>query len=315
MGDSGDSRGVTEARLRYAFLATGLSWFVAVFTAYRLFERPGLGIGHLYYIGIVLVAVAGGAYVGALAGLLATAFYAVGVFWNPHIDVATLPTVATGIRLVSYVLIGSMVGYYAARSRTLLARADELTEELKILARRDVVTGLPNQRGFQMAITERIDRGAAFCLVVCQVPEPPSGLAGADWLLRIGERLTYSVEGSHVSRITDHQFAVLGTVGDFASARALTADVETALREFSRPVAGWSGVPQRRHGCIDALHRGQRANVRARCRPRAIRSGHLTARVLRHAPWPPYVGGEGRLPAHERASTDRDRAEEAVLLA
>jgi len=234
---------VTEARLRNLFLATGLVWFVAGFAAYRLLERPGLGIGHLYYIGIVLIAVGGGAYVGAGAGLLATAFYAVGVFWNPHIDVATLPTIATAIRLVSYVLIGWMVGYYAARSRTLLARADELTEELKILARRDVVTGLPNQRGFQMAITEWIDRGEAFCLVVCQVPEPPAGLAGADWLLRIGERLTYSVEGSHVSRITDHQFAVLGIAAHLASARALTADVETALREFSRPVAGWSEFP------------------------------------------------------------------------
>ena len=158
-----------------------------------------------------------------------------------------------------------MVGYYAARSRTLLARADELTEELKILARRDVVTGLPNERGFQLAITERIDREEAFCLVVCQVPEPPSGLAGADWLLRIGERLTYSVDGSHVSRITDHQFAVLGTGANVASARALTADVETALRS-SLSRGGMVGVSQRRHGCIDALHRRQRANVRARSR-------------------------------------------------
>jgi hypothetical protein len=55
--------------------------------------------------------------------------------------------------------------------------------------------------------------------------------------------LTYSVEGSHVSRITDHQFAVLAAAGEFATARALTADVETALREFSRPVAGWSEFP------------------------------------------------------------------------
>ena len=99
---------MTEARLRNLLLATGIVWFVAVFAAYRLLERPGLGIGHLYYIGIVLIAVGGGAYVGAGAGLLATAFYAVGVFWNPHIDVATLPTVATAIRLVSYVLIGSI---------------------------------------------------------------------------------------------------------------------------------------------------------------------------------------------------------------
>ena len=37
--------------------------------------------------------------------------------------------------------------------------------------------------------------------------------------------------------------AVLGTAGHFTSARALTADVETALREFSRPVAGWSEFP------------------------------------------------------------------------
>ena len=212
---------MTEARLRYLFLATGISWFVAVFAAYRLLERPGLGIGHLYYIGIVLVAVAGGAYVGALAGFLATAFYAVGVFWNPHIDVATLPTIATGIRLVSYVLIGSMVGYYAARSRTLLARADDLTEELKILARRDVVTGLPNQRGFQMAITERIDRGEAFCLGCLPGAGAPVRPGGSR--LVASHRRALDVLGRGEPRLPDHRPPVCG------------ARNRRALRERTRP--------------------------------------------------------------------------------
>jgi predicted signal transduction protein with EAL and GGDEF domain len=235
---------VTELRLRNSFVGAGVGWFVVVFVAYRLLERPGLGIGHLYYVGIVLIAVAGGAYVGAAAGLVATGFYAVGVFWNPHIDVATLPSVATAIRLVSYVLVGSLIGYYAARSRRLLAHAADLTAELKILARRDVVTGLPNQRGFQMAITARIDGRRDFVLVVCQVAEPPAGVAGTDWLLRISERLTFSVVGTDVFRLSDHQFAVLAAPDVQRTPRSLTNAIEATLAEFSHPVAGWAEYPQ-----------------------------------------------------------------------
>jgi GGDEF domain-containing protein len=234
---------VAEPRIRYWMLGAGVTSFAITFAAYRVLERPELGLGHMYYVGIVLLAVAGGARVGAAAGLVATALYAVGIFHNPHIATATIPTVATAIRLLSYVLVGSLVGYYASRSRSSLAHAAELAEELRILARRDVVTGLPNQRGFQMAITELLERRDEFVLIVCQVPEAPAGVGAIDWLLSVSDRLTYCVPGGDVFRLSDHQFAVLAAGDERLEPRTLATRIEASLHQFSHPAAGWSQYP------------------------------------------------------------------------
>ena len=52
-----------------------------------------------------------------------------------------------------------------------------------MLARRDFVTGLPNQRAFQTSIAARIEAGERFGLVLCPVPPSPDGVAAIDWLL------------------------------------------------------------------------------------------------------------------------------------
>jgi GGDEF domain-containing protein len=233
-----------EDRSRHYLLAGGLACYAAVFVLFRLAERPGLGTGHLFYIAIVLVAVSGGVATGASAGLLATMLYAVDVYWNPRVPTGSIETLATGIRLVSYLLVGSLIGYYAARSRTLLARAEALAEALQILARRDFVTGLPNQRAFEIAINGRIESGRPFDLVLCQVPPAPEGTSSLDWLLGIGERLTYALPAeADVAQISDHQFAVLVTPEEGQSAASVTASVEAAIRSFARPVAGWACYP------------------------------------------------------------------------
>jgi GGDEF domain-containing protein len=229
---------------RHYLIAAGLACYVGVFLLFRFVERPGLGLGHLFYVAIVLVAVTGGLLTGASAGLLATALYAVDVYWNPRVPTGSLATVATGIRLISYLLVGSLIGYYAARSRTLLARAEALAEELQILARRDFVTGLPNQRAFEIAINARIESDRKFDLVLCQVPPAPEGTSSLDWLLGIGERLTYALPAeADVAQISDHQFAVLVTPEEGQSAASVTASVEAAIRRFARPVAGWACYP------------------------------------------------------------------------
>lgn len=236
---------IAEARLRRYLFVAGLACYAVVFLLFRVFEHPGLGLGHLYYVAIVLIAVGGGTVVGAAAGLLATALYTVGVYWNPTVPTDSLPTLATGIRLVSYVLVGTMIGYYTSRSRTLLARADELADELKVLARRDVVTGLPNQRAFELAINDRIERNRPFALVLCQIPAAPPETRPVDWLLGIGERLTYAMDPeAEISRISDHQFAVLLGLAGGQTAASLTAAVEQAIRAFAKPVAGWATYPR-----------------------------------------------------------------------
>jgi len=56
-----------------------------IFACFVTYERPGLGIGHIYYLAIALAAMAGGAGIGALAGALATTLYVSGVLVNDHV--------------------------------------------------------------------------------------------------------------------------------------------------------------------------------------------------------------------------------------
>jgi hypothetical protein len=67
-----------------------------IFAAFLLFERPGLGIGHFYYVPVALVALAEGTAWGAAAGIAATGFYTLGMVLNPNI--ATTATFPPGCR-------------------------------------------------------------------------------------------------------------------------------------------------------------------------------------------------------------------------
>ena len=58
-------------------------------------------------------------------------------------------TISTPIRLVNYLAIGALLGWFAAHYR-------EANAELQVLAQRDLVTGLPNTRAFEQAIDRRL---------------------------------------------------------------------------------------------------------------------------------------------------------------
>ena len=58
-------------------------FFCVVFAVFYFLERSNLGLGHFYYLPIALAALAGGTWVGGLAGLTATALYATGVVFSP----------------------------------------------------------------------------------------------------------------------------------------------------------------------------------------------------------------------------------------
>lgn len=233
-----------ETRLRHFLFGAGLCGYAAVLLLYRFFETPGLGIAHLYYVAILLVAITGGPMRGASAAFVATVLYVAGVYWNPRVPISSLPTLATGIRLATFLIVGTLIGFYASRSRKLLAQSDALAEELRILARRDFISGLPNQRAFEGAINARVEAAEPFGLVLCQVSPPPSGTATIDWLLAIGESLIGALPAeAHVSRVSDHQFAVLTALSDGQSASSATLVVEQALSRFSHPLAGWATYP------------------------------------------------------------------------
>src|SRR4029077_14616701 len=89
---------------------------------------------------------------GAPPGLAATGLYAGDVVLNPHIQSGEVLRLGTLTRAVTYVTIGGLIGWFAGRTRTMLA-------ELRVLAERDSLTGLPNTRAFEAAITRRLAAG------------------------------------------------------------------------------------------------------------------------------------------------------------
>lgn len=233
-------------RRRLLLLGSAAACYAGVFASFLAFERPGLGIGHFYYVAIVLAAMATGTTGGAVAGLLATLLYAVGIALNPHVPTATITSEATAIRLVTYALVGSLIGYHARRSRSLLARADALTGELRALSRRDHVTGLPNQRAFEIAVNARIERGLPFVLCLCDLPALPRDADAPSQALAFGERIAHAVgPGGDVARVGSGRFAAVVPLAGEGGAEAVADAVEQALAERGRRgTVGWAVHPR-----------------------------------------------------------------------
>lgn len=193
---------------RALFAAAGLL-YVGVFFAFVFLEKPGLGIGHAFYIAIVLAAVAGGPLVGAFAGVFATVLYVIGIAINPDVATSSIPTVATVIRLIAFVLVGTLIGYYSGLNRRLLVHAEDLTAELLLLTRRDFVTDLPSQRAFENKVSERIGEDAPFILLVADlgIDGNPSS---ADQLLAASESIArFLPVETDSSRVGNSQLAFL----------------------------------------------------------------------------------------------------------
>jgi len=226
-------------RLRYALLIAAALSGIAIFAAFAFYEKPGLGLGHFFYVSIILAALATGPAIGAGAAVVATAMFAIGVVVNPQIPPSEVLTTSTGIRFVTYVTVGVVTGYFAKRNRTLLA-------ELRLLADRDALTGLPNTRVFERAIGERLARDLPFGLIVGGVDELASGIDADDVLRRVASRLMHSLPpGDEVARIGDDSFAVLTYAGSAGDAGKIAAHLQGRLAADGFAVTfGWAAYPQ-----------------------------------------------------------------------
>jgi GGDEF domain-containing protein len=220
-------------------LATAAGSAAAIYGAFLLYETPGLGIGHFYYIPILLAALATGPWLGALAGAGATMLYATGVLLNPAIASSEVLSASTGIRLVTYVAVGAVTGYFAAEGR----RANA---ELTVLAERDAVTGLPNTRAFERAIGERLGAQQAFVLLVGALEADNAPAEASSLVNLVAERLVRALEPEDdLARIGHHEFAVLASLPRAEDARRLAAHLERALTGSDVGVTfGWATYPQ-----------------------------------------------------------------------
>ncbi len=218
--------------------------YVLVTVGLVVFERPGYGVGHFFYIGIALAALALGPIWGAAAGTTATALFSISVIFNHSVPTRDLFTIATPIRLITFVSMGVMLGWFAKHYRKAL-------EELRVLAERDSVTDLPNTRSFEQAVDRRLSAGTPFALLLGDVDDFRLTLelghtAADDTLRRIGSELVRIVAaGDEVARVGEHEFAILSSCRSLEEAGKLAARLERLLVDAgARMTFGWSASPQ-----------------------------------------------------------------------
>lgn len=228
-----------QLTLRHALLASAAGSAAVIYGVFLLYEEPGLGIGHFYYLSILLVALATGPWLGALAGAGVTGLYATGVVLNPAISSSEVFSPSTAIRLVTYVAVGAVTGYFARASR----RANA---ELTVLAERDAATGLPNTRAFERAIGERLASPQPFVLLVGSLDAETAPAEASALVNAVAERLLLALEPEDdVARIGHQEFAVLAPLPGAEDARRLAAHLERALVGSGVGVTfGWSTFPQ-----------------------------------------------------------------------
>jgi diguanylate cyclase (GGDEF)-like protein len=235
-----------------------------VFAAFLLYERPGLGIGHFYYLSIALAALAGGATLGGLAGALATSLYVAGVLINTRVPSTELLTAATITRGFTYITIGALIGWFASRHRAMV-------DELRVLAERDVLTGLPNTRAFESAITRRLTSGRTFALLLADMDalkdfnREEGFTAGNDALRRLADRLANSLgPDDDIARVGSDEFAILASAHSSARAAQLASRLEQVLADDRTKVTlGWASYPQEGDNAL-ALYRAASERLYAR---------------------------------------------------
>ena len=249
---------------RKALLVLSGASYALVFLAFLLYERPGLGLAHFFYLSIATTAIATGPQLGALAGVGSTGLYVSAILLNPTIPSTDVLTASTAIRCVTFVSIGFVIGYFAGRNRAML-------EELQILAERDILTGLPNTRAFEAAITRRLEAAKPFALLLAdmdalkELNHEAGPSAGDDALRRVADRLSASLSPEdQVARVGSDEFAVLASCQSLDEASELSTRLEWILSsQGTKATFGWAVHPQEGENAL-AVYRAASERLYAR---------------------------------------------------
>ena len=229
---------------RGVLIGASLLTFGLVFTGFLTLETPGLGIANFYYFAVALVALALGPYFGAAAGGAAAGLYSVGIVLNSSLPTTEVLAQSAWIRLLTYAGIGFLIGYFAQRNQ-------ELVAQLRLLAERDALTGLPNTRGFEAAMSRRLAGGRSFALLLGDmdglklINDSRGHAEGNDVLQRLAAVLGQALRGEdEVARVGGDEFAVLSSVHSGEEARQLAERLETAVAAAgARITFGWAVSP------------------------------------------------------------------------
>jgi GGDEF domain-containing protein len=243
---------------RRLLLGAAVTAFVTVFSALLVFERPELGIGRFFYVAVVLLALASGPHVGAAGGLVATGLYVLAVLASPRLPDDVLTTLSMAIRAVTYVGVGYLIGFFAAQHRTLV-------EYFRLLANRDRLTGLPTSRPFEAELTERLEKGASFALLLGDVDGLGERAQSDEKLRRLPALLARFLHPSDaIARVGPDEFAILASCRSTDEAGALATAVEAAFTAEGLAVTfGWTVSPQEGRNGL-ALYRAASERLYAR---------------------------------------------------
>lgn len=229
---------------RRPLILTALGSYAVVFLSFIIFEVPGLGLGHFFYIPVALLALALGTRGGLLGGVVATALYTLAILLTPRIPSSTVLTYATVIRFVTYSSCGILVGWFASQHRRHL-------EQLRELAERDFLTGILNTRVFDEALARRCEAREPFLLLLGDmdnlklVNDTHGHSAGNTELRRLADALAdLAKPGDELARVGGDEFALLttGRLTDASRLCALLRD-ELALQEL-QITFGWAALPE-----------------------------------------------------------------------
>jgi diguanylate cyclase (GGDEF)-like protein len=236
--------------------------YAVVFAVFVFLEKPGLGTGHFFYLPVALMALATGPWTGGVAGALAAALFALGIFLNPHYEPAEIVTISTLIRLAMFSFSGALIGWFVHENRALV-------EQLTILAERDAVTGLPNTRAFETAIERRLEGGSCFALLIGDLDEVRSSSddpgSEADVLRRLADMLGRSLSPEdEIARVGGNEFAVLASATSSGEAARLCARLEATLAQQGLTLHfGWALHPDEGRNAL-SLYRAADERLYAR---------------------------------------------------
>jgi diguanylate cyclase (GGDEF)-like protein len=233
------------SRHRAFLLAISAAIYPAILGAFLVAERPGLGIGHFYYVPVAMIALASGPLWGVLAGVLATGCYTLGIALNPHLPSSDVLTASTSIRFVTFASMGALVGWYAHSNR-------QLTDRLRVAEERDFLTGLLNTRAFDVALSARAGLGNPFGLILADMDwfrefnDREGHAVGNDLLRWAADILSRKLEyGDQIARVGGDEFAIITSAPDTDAVRALCGRLTTALHEQGLSMSfGWAVCPR-----------------------------------------------------------------------
>lgn len=222
-----------------------VAMYATVFAGLLVFERPGLGLGHFFYLPVALVALSTGPRIGALAGGVAAVLYAVAFALNPEVPTTQIVTAGAAIRLIPFAASGALLGWFASSNRALV-------DQLQILAERDHLTGLPNTRAFEGAIARRFESGRPFAILLGdmdglkEMNDRHGEVEGDEALRRLGAMLTNALgPGDELARVGGDEFAVLAALGSTQEAARLASRLEAVLAGAGLGITfGWAVHPQ-----------------------------------------------------------------------